>query len=263
MTSLKPPLTAGIVLGIWLAWLYAFISNEANRVILRGIALPDPPGGVVGYYLGAIAVGAIVGLLSVWPKRLWLGILAGSAAGALLTFLAPWKPSPIPAAQIARSLDLIFNQFFPIAFSLLPFTLLLRISARQLSSNAGGAQSLLRIGLPLVTTGIVAAAGVLSLYPADARDAFSLTQKLVDEGLQASHASELSQPLQSVQGFIPNANGRYTLELSYELDRFQGPQLTTVTTATNFLIVARFKNGFTMACNFAPSVTTPPCANFH
>lgn len=262
MANSKPPLIAGIVLGIWLSWLYAFILNEANRVNLRGIALPDPPGGVVGYYLGAILVGAVIGLLCTWPKQLWLGTLAGSAAGALLTFLAPWKPSPIPASQIVLPLDLVFNQFFPIALALAPFTILARLSAKQLSSNTSGFQLVLRIVLPLLTTGIVAGEGVMALYPPETRDAFFLTQKLVDGGLQAPNASQLPQPLQDVLGFIPNATGRYTLELSYDLARFQGPQLMINKTTANFLIVARFQNGFTLACVFAPRVTSPPCANF-
>jgi hypothetical protein len=90
-----------------------------------------------------------------------------------------------------------------------------------------------------------------------------VTQGIIEKGMQAITVSHLSDPLKAVEGFIPNANGSYTLERSEEVERFMGPHPVTSRTNSDFLIVARFHNGFSMACLFAPGASPPSCANFN
>jgi hypothetical protein len=85
---------------------------------------------------------------------------------------------------------------------------------------------------------------------------------MIVTGLESSSSLQLPEPLQAVQGFIPNATGRYTLEWSDDVERFMGPRPVTNRQSSYFLIIARFQNGFSLACIFAPGVRQPPCANF-
>jgi hypothetical protein len=105
--------------------------------------------------------------------------------------------------------------------------------------------------------------GVSNLYSEEVRNAMYETQVLIEKGRQAKTANNLAEPIKQIQGFIPNANGSYILEKSEEVERFSGPHPVTSRTNSDFMIVARFQNGFAIACLFAPGAKQPVCANFN
>jgi hypothetical protein len=158
---------------------------------------------------------------------------------------------------------LTLTTFLPLALILTPFAFLVRFSVNNLPSRMEGALSIRRIGLPVLATILAAWLGVSTLYPQEVRAGMYVTQGIIEKGMQAITVSHLSDPLKAVEGFIPNANGSYTLERSEEVERFMGPHPVTSRTNSDFLIVARFHNGFSMACLFAPGASPPSCANFN
>lgn len=251
--------TTGIVFGIWLSWLYAFVADQINRMNLPGVPLPEPPGGMWGYYLGAIAVGALMGLVCVWPRSIWLGTALGGLLGSALTFLAPWQ-TVLNSLNSSSGISVI-TIFFSLALVLMPFALLTRLSVNGLVMNGEGWLSPRRLGWPLLTILIVVWLGSTNLYSVSVREAFYITHKLIQQGIEASNQSQLPESLQPVQGFKPNATGSFTLEWSKATAKFMGPR-PVVDRNTDFLIVARFRNGFSLACDFLPGVQQPPCASF-
>jgi hypothetical protein len=253
--------TTGIVFGIWLSWLYAFIADQINRMSLPGVPLPDPPGGMWGYYLGAIVVGALMGLVCVWPGNIGLGIALSGLLGSALTFLAPWRLA-LSSLESSNAISIsALAIFFSLGLVLMPFALLARLSVGSLSLSGEGWLSLRRIGLPVLTILIVAWLGSANLYSASVREAFYITQKLIQQGIESPNQSQLPESLQPVQGFKPNATGSFTLEWSNATAKFIGPR-PVVDRHTDFLIIVRFRNGFSLACDFPPGVQQPPCANF-
>lgn len=251
--------TTGVVFGIWLSWLYFFIVDQINRVSLPGISLPDPPAGMWGYYLDAIVVGALIGLVSVWPRSIWVGTALGGLLGSAWMFVGRWRMVwDLSNSSIGISIVTIF---FSVALVLMPFALLSRLSAYSLAVNGEGWLSPRRIGWPLLTVLLIVWLGSTNLYSTSIREAFYITQKLIQQGIEASNQTQLPESLQPVQGFKPNATGSFTLEWSKATTEFTGPR-PVVDRNTDFLIVARFRNGFSLACDFVPGSQQPPCANF-
>ncbi len=236
---------------------------KLTGLILPGIELPGPQGGVFGYYVGALIAGALIGLVCTWPDNAWLGSILGGICGAVLVFVAPWQQSFISPSQTFGAVFLTLTMFLPLALILTPFAFLVRFSVDRLPSIRENSISIRKVALPVVATILAAWLGISSLYPQEVRDAMYITQGLIEKGLQASRASQLSEPLQPVEGFIPNANGRYILERSDVVESFMGPHPVTTRTDSDFLIVVRFKNGFSLACIFSPGVKQPTCANYN
>ena len=176
MTSQKSLRVAGIIFGAWLSWLYAFVADQVNRVNLPGISLPDPQGGVVGYYLGALLVGALIGLVCTWPENNWAGAALGGLLGALLVFFAPWQQALGSGRQAFGAFFLTLTTFIPMVLILMPFALLVRWSVNRLPTGLEGLLSPRRIGLPLLTTALAIALGLSGMVSADGRTAFYQTQ---------------------------------------------------------------------------------------
>ncbi len=250
-----------MVFGTWLSWLYAFLADEVNRVYLPDIPLPDPQGGVLGYYGGAILVGLLVGLVCTWPDKPWLGAIFGGLIGALLAFIALWQPVGGLSIQTLGNGGLTATAFVTLAVILTPIAFLMRISVERLQSS-GASFSLRGVWLPVLVTGLVAFMGMCRLYPREVRAAFYSTRSTIEAGMNSSSPGQLPDALRDVRGFIPNANGRYKLEWSDKVDLFSGfyPQFTR--DKRDFLIIARYTNGFAVACLFSYGASQPPCANF-
>lgn len=252
---------AGMVFGAWISWLYAFLSDEINRLFLPGIPLPPASGGYWSYYGGALLAGALIGLACTWPDSPWLGALWGGLSGALLSLLAPWQQVDGSSPQIFGVVVLTATTFIPLVVLLMPLSLLVRRSVEQLPLP-GEALHPSKVWLPLLVTALVAAVGISRLFPQEVRDAFYSTQALIESAQQVKRSDQLPAPLQDVKGFIPNANGRYTLEWSDRVEQFFGPHPVSNRLNSDFLIIARYQNGFSLACIFAPGARQPPCAVF-
>jgi hypothetical protein len=243
--------------------LYAWTADQINRAYLPGINLPEPSGGLFGYYAGALFAGALIGLACTWPENSWVGAVCGGVVGAILVFLAPWQQMFSSSTQTFGVFFLTLTTFLPLALILTPFAFLIRWSVDHFSMSNGGGFSLRQYGVPILATILAAWLGYSNLYSDDVRNAIYITQGLIEKGFQAKSTSQLSEPLKPIQGFIPNANGRYTLEKSDAVERFMGPRPVTSRSNSDFLVIARFSNGFKLACVFAPGVKQPNCANFN
>jgi len=254
--------SAGFFFGMWLSWLYAFVADQVNRVNLPGIPLPEPHGEAWSYYLGAVVAGALIGLACTWPDNSWAGGALGGLSGACLVFLAPWQQAFSSTTRVFGTILLMLTTFIPMVLILAPVALLIRFSVNNLPTGIEGILAPRRLGLPVLTTLLALLLGFMGLYSGEVKAAFYQTQALVEQGLAVSNAGSLPEPLQPVQGFIPNATGRYTLEWSDDSARFMGPRPVTSRSASDFLIIVRFQNGFSLACVFVPGVKLSPCANY-
>jgi hypothetical protein len=262
MSHPKSLRSAGIFFGMWLSWLYAFVADQSNRVSLPEIPLPEPQGGVWGYYLGALVVGALIGLACTWPNNSWAGGAFGGLSGACLVFLAPWQPAFGPMLRMLGANSLIITVFIPRLLVLVSVALLIRFSVNYLPPGIEGFLTPRRLGLPVLTTVLALVLGFTGQYSGEMKTALYQTRVLVEQGLAVSDAGSLPEQLQPVAGFIPNATGRYTLEWSNLTARFKDLRPVSSRSASDFLIIVRFQNGFTLACVFAPGVKLSPCANY-
>lgn len=257
MQSRKFLRTAGGVFGAWLGLVYAYIAVEINRAALPGVRLPEPLGGVLGYYLAFLAAGAFLGVLTCWPEHTLSGMALGMAAGIAAVFILPWKNALNPMNQTLTSP----NFFIIPIFCLLPVTLFIRQAAQSLPAQPGGGRILRQIGWPVAATALAILLGIFSLYPPEVKDDLQTTQYWVQLGLQSTTTTSLPKPFRNVQNWLPNATGDFTLEwysANSPMNSFAG----IVLTANDILIVVRCENNFSVACIFLSGAKTPNCTNF-
>ena len=146
---------SGLIFGAWLGLVYAYVALEINRSALTDIPLAGPPGGDVGYYLEFLAAGALLGLLTCWPDRIWAGGVLGWVAGVIEFLFLPWKNALGPIQ--APSFDL--PSFLTLIVCLLPVTILLRMTVESLPARPGKSQILRQIGWPIVATALAITLG--------------------------------------------------------------------------------------------------------
>lgn len=252
----------GMLFGAWLALVYAFVADWINRVFMPGIPLAEPDGGILSYLFSSLLIGAVIGLLCCWPQNTWIGSLLGGVAGAAIVFISPWRSAIGNATQTIGAFFLTLYTFMPLMVLLTPSAFLIRYAVHHFPTHR---QDLLRPRQMIVPTAVTLAAiilGTLALHPEEVRFGFQTTHQLIQQGMKAG-SKNIPEKLQSVRGFFPNANGFYTLKYNQEMEAYMGLRPVTTRINSDFLIIATFDNGFSLACVSAPGLKEPAsCANW-
>ncbi len=262
MTQSKNLRAGGALFGAWLALVYAFVADWINRAYLPGIPLAEPEGGIFSYLIISILIGAVIGLLTCWPHNVWVGNLLGGLAGAVIVFIGPWKLAAASPEQTVGTLFLTLYTFMPLVVLLIPAAFIIRYSVSHFPSSRQEALHSRKVIVPILASVLAVVLGVFALHPAEVRDGFQSTYQLIQQGIKTG-SKNLPEKLQSVQGFFPNANGRYTLDYNQNVESYMGLRPVTTRLNSDFLIVATFENGFSFACVCAPGLKEPAsCANW-
>ncbi len=252
----------GAIFGAWLALVYAFVADWINRAFLPGIPLAEPEGGVFGYLITSIFIGVLIGFITCWPHNTWIGSLLGGMAGAAIVFISPWRQALGSPEQTIGTLFLTLYTFMPLMVLLIPAAFLIRFSVSHFPARRQDMLNSRQVIVPVLASLFAVVLGTFALHPEEVRFGFQTTHQLIQQGMKAG-SRNIPEKLQSVQGFFPNANGRYTLEYSQDVEAYMGPRPVTTRLNSDFLIVATFDNGFSFACVTAPGLKEPAsCANW-
>jgi hypothetical protein len=260
----------GLVYGGIAGFAFALISQGINLLFMPGTPLYQPPLGLVGNVLLISAVCLLLGLTTAWAESGGVSVLWSSLLGALFvsigTFLSG-QDSGIAAAHRAAAVIFIF---LPISgATAIPLILLRWVVTREENAyreaRAGMPTPRLRryllpVGLVLVT----AALGLTSLYNDIGRSVTPQMHRLIQQGMQAQGADALPAALQppDVDQFFERASGPYTLQW----DRDEANQFAIPRPASNMqeqsTVIARFENGYLLACMFPGKTGPPTCRDF-
>lgn len=103
---------------------------------------------------------------------------------------------------------------------------------------------------------------VLTLYSEDVRQAMIQMHGLIQEGLTTSSKNDLPPALNTddVHDFLVHAKSNYTLEQSYD-DQYQRDFAATLS-SDGPIILARFQNGWLLACRFSLQFKTLHCKSY-
>lgn len=253
----------GAVLGAVIGLAYGLVAQLVNRVALPGIPLYQPPAGPVINVLLSTLMGAALGAITSYPASAALGILFGglvSLAGILIYMLIRLGGLGFGGALIS---SVIFS--VPMAWLTIPMLALLRwVAERQVDARRMGEPLLRRIWLPAVLVGVMIFVAAFELLPSQGQDNLRRTNALIQQGLQATSAAALPEPLRGphMTAFPPTQRTGYTLEWTrYDLDRFN-----ELRPPSNFdqhaAVIARFPGGYYLVCLFPTPKQTPNCANY-
>ena len=250
----------GLFLGLALGLGYSLSSNLINKFFLPDVPLFVPWPGTLGLILLTTLIFGMLGLIAAWTEESLPGIIASALVGSVVSSI--WiilnEASNRTGAFIA-----LFLVFLPRVFFYLPFSWLVRwlVSRLEVSAyrNLPPARKLFSI---LISFLLAVLAGTFSRYPEEVRQSLMQMDDLVQSGMQVSSRDELPRPLQSVEGFIANANGPYHFTIGSDPDALPVQRPVVDYGALEPFIIIRFENGFRFGCVFSPPYVVPACIDY-
>jgi hypothetical protein len=251
----------GTLFGATMGGVYALVSQYINRILLSGISLYAPPPGLLGSILLTVLLGALIGLLTSWPESSLLGIFLGGLAGAVMMVIATYFNVLGNSQAFGMMYFTVIYTFLPMIVIAMPVSASIRWSMHSLVPVDPSIPINLKktIWPALVTLAITCLVGGLSLYSGQVRADISQLDAMLQTGLKVSTAATLPKPLQTVNGFLVNAQGSYSFEWADGPDAFQGARPATASDLGQGTVTVRFKNGFTFVCLFIPKASNPVC----
>jgi hypothetical protein len=251
----------GTLCGILVGLIYALVSGLINRVALPGVPLYTPSPGLALNILLMMLLGAVMGLITAWPEMNFFGIVLGGLLGGILFILQTiLNTLGSESAGILVYFTTIY-MFLPMIVVTLPVSGLIRWSINSLvPEDPSEPINIKKSILPLVVTLLLAGfVGGLGLFSPQVRADMRQMDALLQTGVKTTAVAALPQPFQSVDGFLDNAHGRYTLEWADGSDLFTGPRPVTDNDLDQGTVTIRFENGYTMVCLFIPTARQPVC----
>jgi hypothetical protein len=249
----------GTLFGAWLGGIYAFFSQAVNWIVLPGLPLAEPDGGLTRYLITNILLGAGLGLASSIPPATFAGVVSGGLVGAFVSAVASVS-SQWGDETVLRTFILLVYTFLPLAVLLMPLVYMIRLGVDAQTVDPFNPQPRRRVLVPGILTLVAISLAAFSLYSSDVQHAFRYVDNMVKTGLQAASIEELPPSLRNVTGFRENAISEYELYWSENAEEFFGPRPATGE-MSQFLIFTRFKNGYRIACVFSATTTVPNCTN--
>ena len=264
----------GLALGAIFGLGFGLVSQTINAFYLPGVPLHQPPLGPAGNIAAVIAGAALLGLISAWPENSVLGILLGSTASMgvfVLNSVLQMRTAPELKTGVIL-ISLIFL-LLPLVALAVPAVGLLRWAANKQAEARHDREPLRkRIPFPLALLLVVSALGAITLYRPDARTVLARMNLLIQEGQGAGAAAGPSAALRTglpralqapeVGDFRTLGRGAYTLawekddENHYRIPRPVGNPFD------QSVAIARFTNGYTLACLFPTPIDAPECRQF-
>jgi hypothetical protein len=262
--SEKSRRTLGAAFGAGMGLLYALVAQSINPLFLPGVPLyPSPSGRLTAILLSAL-LGGVLGLVAAWPDDAVPGVILSAITGIVLTTLySVYGPGQANAPLAPTFIVFVFT-FLPRALLFVPLAILVRWllsrwSDELQSTNYSVRKMLLSLAAALAVAGL---AGLLSLYPQGGRIALRGMDSIIQAGLAAGRTGSLPHELQSVDGFLQEAQGAYTLQLSDNADFLNVPVPTTSYSENQYTVLAVFDSGFRFGCVFFSSGSQAACSAY-
>lgn len=254
----------GTSLGLAMGLICGIISQYVNSFIFSNIPLYQPLLERLAAILSMTCCGAVAGRLAAWSNNTIRSIVSSAAVGALLSALISIFIVTRGAQNQMGVLRFIFIYWLPRAEILLAVAWLVRQVIHIWENELRSVMfSLPKMILPCVGLLVIAVfLGLLSIYPKTGRNALHHTQELIIEGLSARDYTQLAPVLLPVDGFIEEAQGRYTLQLSDNPHSFPIQLPLRAFGKRGYAVLVRFENGFRFACVYIDTLEQPACGEY-
>jgi hypothetical protein len=250
----------GLILGLALGLGYSLSSNLINLLVLPDIPLFARWPGPVGLIIITTLMFGVLGLIAAWTEDSLPGIIAAALVGSLVSSI--WIIFN-ESANRTGALIALFLVFLPRVFFYLPFSWFIRWLLSRLEGSAHrNVPPARRWSYVVVAFLLAAVVGTFSLYPSEVRQSLVRMDDLLQTGMQASSRDELPRSLQTVEGFIANANGEYNFTIGSDPDALPVQRPVVEYGALEPFIIIRFENGFRFGCVFSPPYVVPACIDY-
>ncbi len=249
----------GALFGAWVGGIYALVTQAINWLFMPSVPLTSPSGGFFWYLVQYIFLGILLGVISSYPENRIAGMaLGGLVSTILLSILS--LTNAWDQGIFSSTILLMMCAFMPLVVLLMPIAWLIRagVDAQRIPEGQPNLWARKYL-IPFFLTIVVIFLGTLSLYSKDHRLAIQALNGMILQGQQVGSTTELPKPLQDIPNYLEFAKGKYSLTWSDRLDTFMGPRPVGAE-LSQFLVIARFENGFSFACVYSSNRSNPNCA---
>lgn len=255
----------GALFGAGFAFVYAAISQTINSISIPGVPVYQSFFGAALNVVVLTVFGGALGLLTAWPASAAHGVLWSTLlCGALFQVYVLWQGSESYEGLI--KLIVPFLLFLPICGLLaVPIALFRWVLNKQEEAQQLALPLWMRARIPLLLVIVIAFLASTWLYPPEGREVMARTHALLQSGLQATNATSLPEPLQSdrVDRFTERASTNYGLYWEKEdLTRFAIARPNEIPEYKMSVVVARFDNGWVLACLYPLVDAEPRCKSY-
>jgi hypothetical protein len=254
----------GIIFGMIMGLVYCAVTQWINSIYLPGITFFAPPPGrfvtLIIYILG----GGALGFLVTWPEEFLLGVVISSVSGTLVSSLVSLLiESGTPDVIIGNAAVLLIT-FLPRVFFFVPATILVRwvVSIWEKETLYAPFSLKKRLGSLVLLVALGMVVGAFSLYPTQTRMTLTNLNELILAGKQATSAASLPVPLQTVDGFVQNSDGPYSLLILSDSTQVPIQRATVGFAQDELTIEVLFANGFRFGCVYIPTEKQPSCVHY-
>jgi hypothetical protein len=261
----------GVLLGALVGLVFGVISQYINFLVLPGYPLYQPPLGAAGNTLLILLLGVCLGLIVTWAETGARGVILGCLFGALLIDISVLLSGRTAPEAWSTKIAAVLIIFVPIAGALAPLLAAYRwIASREEyafrdSRSAQPPGAFQRFAPPAALVIVMAALGLTAMFGRLGRINVPRMQAMIEAGLSATSVEALPKPLTpeyGVEYFLQKAQRPYTLQWDKdEINRYAIPRPGS-NQSEQSTVVARFGNGYLLACMYANTVSEPECRDF-
>jgi hypothetical protein len=198
-----------------------------------------------------------------WPESNPFGMFLGGLLGAIMMIVGTFLNVMGTNESFGVMSFMTLYIFLPMIVVALPISALIRWSTNYLIPTDNGTpinlwKGIMPLAITLTLAGLV---GGLSLYSGMARASLREMDAMVQSGIKARTDAAIPEPLQTVNGFLDNAQGGFALEWNDGSNEFKGQRLATSSDRDQGTVTVHFNNGFSFVCLFIPQAVHPVCEN--
>jgi hypothetical protein len=253
----------GLVLGMVLGLAYAIPSQAFNSLSLPAIPLYQPPFGALINILICAVLGGLVGLICAWPRGSLAGVLIAATSGSVFLLIAgSFYGGPMPSERIGRLAATLTVLLLPVVgFLGALFTALRWIINKQVEYHSDRVSWLRRLVIPILVVGVVVGLSAAVVYPPEGQLRIKEMNALIQAGLQAGDAASVPPAFAKFgETFKQHATPNYSLQwITSDLIEWRTGLPAGYQEWQLSIVVARFEDGWLVACIFSPDEAPAHC----
>lgn len=263
MTSQTYRRLIGLTLGLLLGLAYGIPSQAINALANPSVTFYQPPFGMLPNILICATMGGLAGLICAWPKSSFLGVIIAAVSGSVFLLIAgSLYGGPVAPTKVGGLILTLTVLLLPVIGLLgAVFTALRWLVNKQVEYHADRAALLRRLIAPVLLVCIIGGLSAAVQYPPEGQQRIKEMNDLVLMGLRASDAASVPPAFAKFgETFKQRATSDYALHwvksdlVDWHIGRPAGYQDWQLSIA-----VARFDNGWIVACIFSPDEAPSKC----
>jgi hypothetical protein len=242
---------------------YGVPSQAINALAVPDVTFYQPPFGMLPNILICATLGGLAGLICAWPKSTFLGVVIAAVSGSVfLLIVGSLYGRPVAPEKTGGLIVTLTVLLLPVIGLLgAVFTALRWLINKQVEYRVDRVSLLRRLIAPVLLVCIIGGLSAAVQYPPEGQQRIKEMNALIQAGLQAGDAASVPPAFAKFgETFKQRATPNYTLQwvksdlVDWRIGQPAGYQDWQLSIA-----VARFDNGWMMACIFSPDEAPANC----